>query len=72
MKDSSVLILEAIVKLYNRLDGIVFDSKDNHFMDVTARNGRDVFWYRDEMYNEAVYVDTLEVLSEEEIERELA
>lgn len=43
MKDSSVLILEAIVKLYNRLDGIVFDSKDNHFMDVTARNGRDVF-----------------------------
>ncbi len=36
-----------------------------------ARNGRDVLWYMDEVNNIAFYVDTLEELTEQEIEKEL-
>ena len=39
---------------------------------VTARNGRDVAWLvESERHDAAVYVDTLEQLTEEEIEKEL-
>ena len=36
-----------------------------------ARNGRDVLWYMDDVKNIALYVDTLEELTEQEIDKEL-
>ena len=45
--------------------------KDDSLTINTARNGRDVAWLLTENQNISVYVDDLQELSEEEIEREL-
>ena len=63
---------EAMVKLLD-IAGIESDIETMQ-RDVTintARNGRDVAWLLTESQNIAVYVDSLQELSEEEIEREL-
>ena len=68
---------EAMVKLLD-IAGIESDIetmkrfvKDDSLTINTARNGRDVAWMLTENQNIAVYVDSLQELSEEEIEREL-
>ena len=68
---------EAMVKLLN-IAGIESDIetmqrfvKDDSLTINTARNGRDVAWMLTETQNIAVYVDSLQQLTEEEIEREL-
>ena len=45
--------------------------KDDSLTINTARNGRDAAWMLTETQNIAVYVDSLQQLTEEEIEREL-
>ena len=45
--------------------------KDDSLTINTARNGRDVVWLLTENQNIAVYVDSLQQFTEEEIEREL-
>lgn len=47
------------------------DRKHDYLTENIARNGREVLWYMDESYNVAIYVDTLEQLTDEEIEKEL-
>lgn len=37
----------------------------------TGRNGRDILWYMDSLSNIAIYVDTLVILNEDEIEEQL-
>jgi len=69
-------VVKAIAKLYERLfDGcvetLIEDVNTGRLTKDTARNGREVLWYMDETRNEAVYIDTLEFLTEEEIEKEL-
>ncbi len=67
--------LGAIKKVYELIGfetpEIIFDIRDDYLTEHEARNGRNVIWYLDETYNVAVYTDTLEVLSDEEIEKEL-
>ena len=65
---------EAMVKLLD-IAGIESDietmQRDDSLTINTARNGRDVAWMLTETQNIAVYVDSLQQLTEEEIEREL-
>lgn len=67
-------VLKAIAKLYERIpysETILEDIDGSFLTEDTTRNGREVLWYMDETHNEAVYIDTLEFLTEEEIEKEL-
>ena len=66
--------LKAIAKLYERIpysETILEDIDGSFLTEDTARNGREVLWYMNDLFNEAVYIDTLEFLTEEEIEKEL-
>lgn len=71
MKNTSVLT--ALTKLYttNISSDVLADISTGYLTENTCRNGRDVLWYSDENTNTAIYIDTLELLSEAEIEREL-
>ena len=76
MKNTSVL--RALAKLYERLPkgyaGAVIEEINANFSSLTentARNGREVLWFMDTLHCEAIYIDTLEFLTEEEIEKEL-
>lgn len=71
MKNTSVL--KAISKLYGAevSADILDDIRCNLLAEHTARSGRDVLWFMDENVSEAIYIDTLEFLTEEEIEKEL-
>ena len=68
---------EAMIKLLDiaglEADGETMERfvKDGSLTINTARNGRDVAWLLTENQNMAIYVDDLQALSEEEIEREL-
>lgn len=69
--------MKALYKLYGTLGLIgeadVFSDYFNGYLsEHTARNGRPVLWYMDERNNEAIYTDTLEFLTDDEIEQELA
>lgn len=73
----------ALAKLYNEMDmyydyslmdlleAINRDMELDYLTENECRNKRAVLWYSDENYNEAIYIDTLEFLTEEEIEKEL-
>lgn len=70
-KNSSVLI--AMVALYEELgygDYILGDIRCDYLSENIGRSGRLVLWYNDNNSEAAIYVDTLEFLSEEEIEEE--
>ena len=59
---------EAAEEIYNN---IVEDGRDD-ITQNTARNGRPVIWYIDsEGHEAAVYLDTIELMDKEEIEKEL-
>jgi len=64
--------LEAIKKAYEEAGydnpDIIADVDFGYLTLNTARNGRDVVWYLDECNSIAVYVDTCEILSIEEME----
>lgn len=68
-------ILGAIIKAYQEVGidnpDVVFDIKYGYLTENEARNGRCVIWYLDAAHNVAVYVDTLEVLSDKEIDEQL-
>lgn len=66
-------MLEALLKLYEEINfqDVIEDIKHAHLTENTCRNGRTVLWYMDERLSVAIYIDTLEFLSEEEIEEEL-
>lgn len=74
-------ILDAIEALYEELCSLeeIRLGRANLFEDYAAerlaehkaRNGRPVLWYIDERHNIAVYVDTAELLTDEEIEDQL-
>ncbi len=67
--------LKALTFLYQRFSipnrDILFDIATGTLTENKARNGRDVLWYLDHSVNAAIYIDMLEVLSEDEIEKEL-
>ena len=67
--------LEALVKLYEEIGfeepNVIKDINVNYLSECTARNKRTVLWYLDEAKNIAIYTDTEEFLSEEEIEDQL-
>lgn len=73
MKNTS--ILKAMQVLYDYIGNtepdILNDIEHGYLTENTGRSGRDVVWYADENNDVAVYVDTLEILSDEEIDREL-
>lgn len=55
-----------------KYDYILEWENENTLTQNTARNGRPVMWYLDgDGYEAAVYIDTLETLTQEEIEKEL-
>lgn len=67
---------KALRRLY---DALGIDSPDyeedqahDYLTENEARNGRGVLWYMDENHNAAIYMDTLELLTAEEIEEQLA
>lgn len=71
-------ILVAYAKVYDELGygrpdltQMIEDQRCDRLTENTTRSGRDVVWYLDENHNVCVYIDTLEVLTDEEIEREL-
>lgn len=68
-------MLAAIKKLYEEIGfedvDVLSDIEHDYLTENTCRNGRDVLWYIDEANNIAIYIDTLEFLTEEEIEKEL-
>ena len=68
-------VLAALEKLYK--EGLNFieyyvisDINDNVLTDNTGRSGRKVLWYNDNTHEAAIYIDTLEFLTNEEIEEE--
>jgi hypothetical protein len=67
--------IEAVKKLYNYLDKEAWDAEEDYRDDYLtvnkARNGREVVWYLDNERSEALYVDRLEWLDEDEIKEEL-
>lgn len=66
-------VLAAITKLYKEIgfEDVLNDIEHDYLTENTCRNGRDVLWYIDENHNVAIYEDTLEFLTEEEIEEQL-
>lgn len=68
-------MLDALKKIYNELgidDPDIFrDYRNDVLTENECRNGRKVLWYMCEGLDIAVYVDTTEVLTEEEKEKEL-
>ncbi|MBO7713963.1 MAG: hypothetical protein J6S85_10365 [Methanobrevibacter sp.] len=68
-------ILKAIEKLYSVLDldgeGILDDIKNDYLSENVTRSGRTVLWYICGDKSVTMYVDSLEIMSEEEIETEL-
>ena len=69
--------LEAIKKLYENLNfedpDIVRDIKEDYLTAHTTRSGKEVLWYLDESNNSvAINIDTLELLTDDEIEQEIA
>lgn len=67
--------LKAIIKLYDYLglneNSILDDIKNDFLTENDCRNGRSVIWYNDGSHEMAIYIDTLDILSDEEIEKEL-
>ena len=67
--------MEAIRKLYSKMNmdenSIQDDMKNNYLSECIARNGKKVWWYLDNERCGAIYEDTLEMLTEEEVENEL-
>ena len=69
------MVLEAINKVYSIVgygEDVFGDIENGYLTENETRSGRDVVWYMDGEKECAVYVDTLEVLTEEEIETQLA
>lgn len=67
-------VLAAIEKIYEEIPGehdVLNDINHDYLTENTCRNGRNVLWYIDEANNIAIYIDTREFLTEEEIEKEL-
>ena len=69
------MILKSILIIYEKLNteapDIIRDINNGYLTDHEARNGRPILWYMDETNNIAIYTDTLDILSNEEIEKEL-
>lgn len=67
-------VLAAIKELYSLIEtegDILNDIEHDYLTEQTARNGREVLWYYDNRYNKAIYIDTLEELTEYDIDNEL-
>lgn len=68
-------MLQAIIELYKEIGfnspDVLKDYDNDNLTIHKARNGREVLWYVDESHNAAIYIDSLEFLSEDEIEKEL-
>lgn len=68
-------VLAALKKLYDEIgfdEPHIYDDIENDYVtENKCRNGREVLWYTDESHNIAIYIDTLEFLSEEEIDEQL-
>lgn len=68
-------MLKALKKLYEELNiinpDILSDYDHDYLTKHTARNGRPVLWYLEERHEAAIYADTCELLTQEEIENEL-
>lgn len=66
-------VLGAIKKLYNRVNShdVIEDIASDRLTENTCRNGRTVLWYMDENEDVAIYTDTLDFLTPEEVENEL-
>ena len=69
------MLLQAIIKLYKELNfenpAIIDDINNDYLTEHKARNGRAVLWYLDGVNECAIYADTLEILTANEIENEL-
>ncbi len=67
--------LGALVKLYEKIGfdepDVIKDINEDYLSECTARNKRTVLWYLDEAKSIAIYTDTAEFLSKEEIEEQL-
>lgn len=75
-REVEIMNKKAIEELYNELgfenaDSFAEDYKNDIVTENTCRNGRKVIWYIDSVKCAAIYEDTLEFLTEEEIEKEL-
>lgn len=67
--------LSALLKLCDNIElsmenlrGLI---KNNTITQNTCRNGREVLWYLDDNYDVAIYLDTLDFLSDEEKNEQL-
>lgn len=76
MENLSSKEMKAIEKLYSELNldtkSIENDYNSDYLTLNTTRSGKEVAYYMDETNCKAIYVDTLEFLTDSEIEEELA
>lgn len=71
MSSEAIAIIYNIIGIKPDKNQIEQDQEHDYLTVNIARNGKNVIWYLDENYNVAVYTDTLEQLSENEIEEQL-
>ena len=66
-------MLEALKKIIEEVgDFDLINAIEADFLtENTARNGKAVLWYYDGITEKAIYIDSLEFLTNEEIENEL-
>lgn len=67
----AITILYRLMYKEVNLEMVFNDMEHDYLSECIARNGREVLWYMDESNSVAIYKDTLEELTEEEIEEEL-
>lgn len=67
-------VLLAIAKLYKEIgrdESVLFDIENDYLTENTTKSGRLVLSYLSNDIESAIYIDTLEFLTSEEIEKEL-
>lgn len=71
MNKSTLKAVEIIYNIIGIETDVLTCIKEGILTENTTRSGRDVVWYNNGLIDVAIYIDTLERLTDEEIEKEL-
>lgn len=70
MENKTLMALEKLYKKLN-MEHVLDDIRHDYLSECVCRNGREALWYMDESINVAIYTDTLEFLTLDEIDNQL-